>query len=136
MSCTDASLAAPCHTLLPADTCPSCLFLNSQRPPTNTRFLTPCAAPAHPLLPPTFPPSRCSPLLQLVGLHKLETTSLKRYRHTFQLPGVDAAAPKADLLSAVTRHFTTQVGWQRTRLCYDTIGHSSRGRTVHCTVHC
>lgn len=47
--------------------------------------------------------------LQLVDLHKLETTSLKRYRRVFQLGEVDAAAPKSDLLTAVQRHFTTQV---------------------------
>lgn len=44
----------------------------------------------------------------LVDLHKLETTSLKRYRRAFQLAEVDAAAPKADLATAVQRHFTTQ----------------------------
>lgn len=47
--------------------------------------------------------------MQLVDLHKLETTSLKRYRRAFQLVEVDAAAPKADLVTAVQRHFTTQV---------------------------
>lgn len=44
-----------------------------------------------------------------MDLHKLETTSLKRYRRVFQLPEVDAAAPKAQLVTAVQRHFTTQV---------------------------
>ena len=47
--------------------------------------------------------------LQLVDLHKLECTSLKRYRRAFQLGEVDAAAPKADLATAVQRHFTSQV---------------------------
>jgi hypothetical protein len=54
-------------------------------------------------------PHKNSVYTQLVDLHKLETTSLKRYRRAFQLGEVDAAAPKADLVTAVQRHFTTQV---------------------------
>jgi hypothetical protein len=45
----------------------------------------------------------------LVDLHKLESTSLKTYRRVFQLGEVDAAAPKAQLVTAVQRHFSMQV---------------------------
>jgi hypothetical protein len=47
--------------------------------------------------------------MQLVDLHKLESTSLKKYRRVFQLGEVDAAAPKAQLVTAVQRHFSMQV---------------------------
>lgn len=62
-----------------------------------------------PLLPCAAVLCPCPPCMQLVDLHKLETPSLKRYRRAFQLAEVDAAAPKADLVTAVQRHFTTQV---------------------------
>lgn len=50
--------------------------------------------------------------MSYVDLGKLDDVSLKRYRRVFQLcEPEDPAAPKEELIMAVSRHFTTQVGY-------------------------